>query len=322
MRSLFSFFLSAVIFLSISTRVQATVVIRGDGSVAREVSGRVLGQGSDSGGDDQRSGETVKSESSDSSGGSESKVGERKTETTLPDGTRLRTEVRSDGEARTEVRLGDGSRIRTRVEAGRRRVEVIEGGVKVRLEQEDGRFRIKVENQAGEEVTEVESEGEELLKIEERLDKNVIKIATGSAGRLVLSRNQFGATTSFPLSVDLSTNQLTVTTPAGSRVVAVLPDQAVKNMLAANALDRIGGLALAEIVREASPSVTLSQAITLAADRLGGPVYQIEGLKRHRLLGFLPVSLPRTVVVSAETGAEVEVRQSLLARLVDLLSPN
>ena len=304
-----------------SSSVQAAVIIRGDGSLDWETRGEVLGKDSNLR-DDEEKENSSGSGSSGPSSGSPSKTEESKTETILPDGTRVRTEVKESGEVESEVRFGEESRVKTRFDEDRRRVEVIEGGVKVRLEQKDGRFRVKVENEDGQTVAEVEPEGEELLRIEERLDKGVIRIATASAGRFTVARNNLTATTAFPLSVDLTTNQLTVTTPAGPRVVAVLPDQAVKNMLAAQAVDRVGGLEFVEVVRQASPSPTFAQAVTLVADRLGQPVYVVAGLKTHRLLGFLPISLPRTVTVSAETGALTEVRQSLWARLVDFLSPN
>lgn len=86
-----------------------------------------------------------------------------------------------------------------------------------------------------------EEEGEtDQVNIEDSEDKNVTKIrSTGNAAAVI--RNRIAAQTHFPIMVNTDTNELIITTPAGSKVVAVLPDQAVQNMLAANVLDEIGG---------------------------------------------------------------------------------
>lgn len=138
----------------------------------------------------------------------------------------------------TEVRFSEDERIKTRVREGETRTEVRSGGVKTRIEQKDGRLVIKSETENGEE-TEVGEQ--EQFKIEERLDKQQIKVATGSGQSLVFARGMMGARTNFPLSVDQATNALMVTTPAGIRTVTVLPDAAVANLLAANVIDRLGG---------------------------------------------------------------------------------
>ena len=115
------------------------------------------------------------------------------------------------------------------------------------------------------------------------------------------------AETKFPLSVNLATNELIVTTPAGERVVTVLPDQAVQNMLAANVIDQLG----------ATPEET---GVTLG-ERQGVPVYEIPGVKQRKLLGFIPVTIEQTAIVSAETGELVATEDvSLVERVVDLLS--
>ncbi|MBI3251512.1 MAG: hypothetical protein HYZ62_01215, partial [Candidatus Andersenbacteria bacterium] len=93
----------------------------------------------------------------------------------------------------------------------------------------------------------LEDETEDEIVVEERADLLRIRALQSKA---IVERLNVQALTDLPLSVDLNTNILTVTTPAGEKQVTVLPDQAVQNMLAANAIDRLGGQALVEEVRQ------------------------------------------------------------------------
>ncbi len=226
----------------------------------------------------------------------------------------LKIENGSDeNKVKTEIRFGEGEKIKTRAEDGRTRIDVYSGGVKVRYEIRDGRVIIKAETEDGEEV-----EGQDLFKIENRLDKLKIKIAT-EGGKLVVARNNVGALSNFPLQLDLNTNQLIASTSAGPRILTTLPDQAVQNMLAANVISRLATQTLLEQAQLGNLT-SVSDVIALG-ERNGVPIYEINGLKDHRLLGFIPVTTSVTVVVSAETGQLVTQEQSLLATIVDLLSP-
>ena len=234
------------------------------------------------------------------------------TKTTTPEGVRIKTETKEDKQ-KTEIKFGEGEKIKTEIEEGRTRIDVYSGGVKVRYEIRDGRVIVKAATDAGEDI-----EDQELFKIVDRIDKSGIKIAT-EGGRLIVVRNQVGASSNFPLQVDLNTNQLIVTTPAGQKVVTVLPDRAVQNMLAANVISRLGPPTIRQAV-EGGETTTAAQIIQLGL-RAGVPVYEIPGIRDFRLLGFIPVSAPATAIVSAETGELLATEQPLLSRIVDLLSP-
>lgn len=213
----------------------------------------------------------------------------------------------SSEETKTEVRFDEGEKIKTEVRDDRTRIDVYSGGVKVRYETKEGRTTIKAETEEGQGVPE-----QEIFKIVDRADKSGIKIST-AGGELLVSRNNVGATSNFPLRIDLNTNQLIVTTPAGTKMVTVLPDQAVQNMLAANVISRLGPSSLTKVA-------SVSGIIQLA-EQNNVPVYEIQGIKKFNLLGFIPLERPITAVVSAETGELVNTKQSFLNRIVDLLSP-
>jgi hypothetical protein len=169
-------------------------------------------------------------------------------------------------------------------------------------------------------------------------------------------RNKIVTQTHFPLMVNLETNELIVTTPKGQKIVTVLPDKAVENMLAANVLSQLGGKgglkwleyqasiatpsasptatpsASPTATPSASPTATPSAqpslspapafqpAINLVLADDGSLVYEIDGYKNEKLLGLFNIALKRLVIVSAETGDLVSIEQDLLTRILDFLS--
>lgn len=225
-----------------------------------------------------------------------------------------RVETKSE-EVRTEIRLSETERIKTRTKDGRTRIDITSGGIKTRLEIRDDRVVIKAEQEDG---TEVELADDTLLKIEERLNKSDIKVATASADSFLIQRGNAGAVTQFPLSIDLATNTLSVTTPTGTREVAILPDQAIQNLIATNIVNRLGGPAVVDQF-QAGNLTSIGQLITLGQQN-DVPVYEINGISDQRLLGFIPVAITRNVTVSAETGQVVSTQESFFNRVIDLLS--
>ena len=200
---------------------------------------------------------------------------------------------------KTEIRFGEGERIRTRIDGNKTRIDVISGGIKVRYEKEEGKVVIKAETEEGDVVSE-----EDLFKITQELEKEGIKIETNN-DEIVIASNNVGAVSEFPVQIDLNTNELMVTTPQGNETLAVLPDQAVQNLISVGIISRLG--------LESSP-------IALG-DANGDLTYEILGLKDFKLLGFIPISMPATVTVSAQDGQVLSQEKSLATSIIDLLSP-
>ncbi len=214
-------------------------------------------------------------------------------------------------ESKVEVKLSEEDRIRARTKDGRTRIDITQEGVKTRLEIRDDRVVIKAEQEDG---AEVELEDEALPEIEDRLEDDDIDIAT-AGGNFVLSKKHIGAITHFPISIDLATNTLIINTPSGQKEVAILPDKAVSNILTRGILSKI------EVTgaTESAQTEAETEGIILG-EKNGVPVYEITGTSAQRLLGLLPVSVKRKVVVSAQTGVIESTQQSFLSRLLDLLS--
>jgi len=153
-----------------------------------------------------------------------------------------------------------------------------------------------------EEEFEVES-GTEAAKITTR-----IRIKSKNNG-FQLIENEIEVESNFPLSVDPVTRELKITTPAGERVVAILPQQAIGNMLAGGTFELV-------LKSRTNPD---KEEVEIEEEE-GRIVYRITGANQERLLGIFNVLVPRTAVVSAETGQTLGVTQTFLSRLLDLLS--
>lgn len=218
-------------------------------------------------------------------------------------------EIENKKQEVSEVKVPEAERIRTRTKDGRTRIDITSGGVKTRLEIRDDRVIIKAEQEDG---TEVELEDNTIIKIEDRLSKDQIKVAT-AGGKFIIQRGTTGAATDFPLSLDLATNTLIVNTPAGARTITILPDQAVQGLLASNVISKIN------LTQEQIGTRSASQLITLGISN-GIPIYEITGVSNQKLLGFIPVNIQRTAVVSAQTGQVATVKESPLNRVLDLIS--
>lgn len=205
--------------------------------------------------------------------------------------TKKQTEERKE----TEIETQNGQKIKTKVED--------DGTTKVEIEQDDLKIKYEVKNGEVNSVEEDKDEPEDELEGESELDDEELEISTEEE-RHTVRLNGVSASTNFPLSIDVATNELIVATKDGPKIVAVLPDRAVANLLATGIVDRVDSETELELQVQN-----------------GEPVYQIGGLKRYRFLAFIPVTQPVVSVVSAETGEVVATQQSVWANIVDFLSP-
>lgn len=295
--------------------------VLGDEDTSNDNSGSGSSGGSNDSSDDNSGSGSSDSEDSKDTGDDSTEVKtESETEVHQADGTEAKTEVRG-GESKTEIHYADGTVYKTETKDGESKTEVYQNGTKVKLEREGDRFRIKTENASGQE-TDIGDDNS--VSIEERTDRNQVRIRTFEStedqlrNKAIIERLNTQALTDLPLSVNLQTNELTVTTPAGEKTVTVLPDQAVQNMLAANVIDRVGGQELSDLIQQGGVD-TLDHVIELS-DKDGVPVYVIQGDKDRKLFGFFNVTTKVKVEVSAETGEVVDTNQSLRDTLISAFS--
>lgn len=257
----------------------------------------------------------------------------------------IKNEIRKD-EQKTEIKEKKKEEIKDRIEIkqGEKKREFESKGIKIKMEQKNGELKIKTKNEVTGEETELETKIErkerpeikksreaeelaepiepqevreqpepeeetEIMRVREREDKNEVRINSRN-GEFVIDRNNVGAATDFPLTVDSQTNALTVTTPSGEKQVTTLPDQAVQNMLMSKVIDTVSG----------QNSANSSSQVKMIQKSDGTLVYEVEGERQKKLFGLMPLKFKKTAVVSVETGALVETKESFPDKLLELIS--
>ena len=210
----------------------------------------------------------------------------------------------------TEIETSAKQKIKTKIEDdGTTKVELEHGQLKIKYSTVNGQTVKQIEDEQGEPV---ELDDDEIAELEDEseqeLEDDGLKIST-SSGRPSFTKNGVAATTQFPLSIDVGTSQLIVTTSKGAKAVTILPDQAVQNLLDTG------------IVHEVSSSSPSDSTDTVELKvRKDEPVYEITGTKNYRLFAIIPISQTVKSVVSAETGELITTQQSFLTNIVDLFS--
>lgn len=139
------------------------------------------------------------------------------------------------------------------------------------------------------------------VKIRESTRKHEVEIKA-NGNELELNQQNVRAKTRFPISVN-DKNELTVTTPNGTKTVTVLPDEAVKE-----AMRRGGMTSFGAVGQQTGTGATGKQQVELTQEN-GKLEYKVEGVKEAKLFGFFPVSSQVETHVSAETGAVTSVSQ-------------
>ncbi len=253
--------------------------------------------------------------------------GTTKVESRTPtDVTKIET---SDDKTKIEVRNEEG-RFETEIKEGEERTKIRIGSLRMEFKQEGGQVIVKVRNENDEEVELEDGEKNELLgEVDEELEEKGIRLATGSAG-LGFVQNGRRVRTNFPLSVNPETGELFVTTPAGEKVVAILPNVAIQNMIKAGILTRVseepspspspGEGTGAALPSEGTEAATVEGAAIELTEVNGEPVYLISGVRDENFLGLIPVGIRLKAVVSVTDGQLIDVRLGLFSRLLDLLA--
>lgn len=181
-----------------------------------------------------------------------------------------------------------------------------------RIDLEDDRLRIKVRP-----MDEVESEDEatrpaqsvRTVRVRES-SRNTDIVITSHDDEIEVRQGHVRTRTHFPITIGPE-NELIITTPAGQKVVTVLPDAAMKNLL------QKGFPMAAPTPPESTPSasdegsgsgdlddvISESESTDVTLEEVDGTlVYMAKAKKGAKFLGLVPVEGAVTAEVSAETG--------------------
>ena len=184
-----------------------------------------------------------------------------------------------DSESEIETEFEDHTtkeKFKFKLHNGKMEIEMVDkDGQTLKVVQKDNQlFKIKTSSESAETELDFESEGEHFK----------------------FTANGVTALTQLPISIDEATSSLVVTTPAGEKIVTILPDEAL------------------QILRN---SLLISSAEKIQLVQNGEKLtFKVNGKKQGRLFGFIPVSADVESEVNAETGEALTVSQPIWFRLL------
>lgn len=118
-----------------------------------------------------------------------------------------------------------------------------------------------------------------------------------------------GAISNYPFKI-LNSNSLSVDTPDGTKLVTVLPGQAIINLVEGRILTEVTSI-------PATGSLASINKLVSLEDENGILGYKITGERTNFLLGSIPVKTKVSAFVSAENGQVVSSDTSLLGRALN-----
>lgn len=187
---------------------------------------------------------------------------------------------------REQVREAAKQQLERKIELNKRNNKNVEN--EFELSTSDGELKVKQKTKfknGVEKETELELKENETLHVDQEGGESV-DIDVVSAGELEITKDKFKGRTRLPLSVN-SNNELMVTRPDGStKIVSVLPDQAVTKMLENGVLVSVDN-------------------VELTTNESGEPVYQVKQEVNKKFLGFIAMKFGSETSVSATDATDV-----------------
>lgn len=176
-------------------------------------------------------------------------------------------------------------------------------GTVVELKTNQGKIALHAKQEDG---TKTELSDDSFKTVNDELAKeNNSEIEQDTSGGFVIKHGSTRAKTTLPVSVNLETHELTVTTEKGTKIVTLLPDDAVNKLVSLKVIDSI------------EPKKDNTVKLTEVDDT---PVFEVEGVDKQKLLGLVPVEIHKTVHMSAEDGTVESTSESFGQKILDLLS--
>lgn len=167
---------------------------------------------------------------------------------------------------------------------------------RVELRVKDGKIELIVKE--GTQSAKLKIDKDSIVELLETEGINSVKIKV-KGNLLIIEHEGIEASTRFPVNVDLETNIITITTPAGELKLTILPSEAVLSLVRNNVIDE-------------SKDVQIEEE----ENKL---VYLISGTKQGKLFNLFTVNFDVEAVVGGDTGENLRVSKPLWARIFDFL---
>ncbi len=157
------------------------------------------------------------------------------------------------------------------------------------------------------------SDEKAMKELEDELNELENEIAS-SEGQRAFYKNNAAAVSKFPLKIGSDSGRLIAKTGEGEKSVTVLPAHAIRNMLASGVMDYVDS--------EKMPGELASvKDVVKLEERDGVLGYEIEGDRKHSLLGIFDLKTRVKTFVSAENGEVVNTTQSFFGRILNRIAP-
>lgn len=168
------------------------------------------------------------------------------------------------------------------------------------------------------------ADGKEVQIDKEAFEKinTAIKLETGSELRrlndsFMIKRGKVEAQTTLPISFNVATKTFTAQTSSGTKELTFLPDQAVEKLMQSNVISK---LETDSTTTSGDQNGETGNSAIKLTEYQNQPVFEVKGIAQKRLLGLIPVSIPRTTLVSAETGDLVKTDTTGFGGVLNLIS--
>ena len=175
-------------------------------------------------------------------------------------------------------------------------------GSKLSLNSEDGRLSLKVSGNEGEQELDVTGYDGNLVELEERGEVEAIQIIAYGGG-FALVQDGMKTVTSYPISIDPKSAELSLSTPSGTRFLSVLPKEAVSGAIRARVLSFVNKDEPVEVYEKDGSEL----------------LYVVNGEKRINLFNLMVLNIPVKTEISASTGEIVYVDQPTWLRVFGFL---
>lgn len=173
---------------------------------------------------------------------------------------------------------------------------------RISLRKEGDSISLNVESNGSQKSLDVTNWQDDLIEIEERGEKQKVKIAI-SEGKFNIEQKGAIAQTEFPINIDPAKNELSVDAPSGIRFISILPIEAVESLLRARIISRLNE----------------GQKMILSEGERGELIYEIKGEKLINLFNLLKYPIEVNSKVSALTGEIIFVDQPVWLKIFGFL---
>lgn len=144
-------------------------------------------------------------------------------------------------------------------------------------------------------------------------------IANGN-GSVLFKRDGIEAQTKLPISFNIASKTFTVQSPSGETEIKVFPDQVVQKLLQSNIISQLQENTSSQNQQTAQGANASVQAPVTLTEFNNQSVYRVNGISQKKFLGFVPLSIPKTTFISAQSGDIVQTNESLFNRFLDTVS--